>query len=172
LNGWSLTWSEKYKTEALQHEDLPNLQFQLSFPVFPAAKIDTSESSPSLLEFKAEKCELFLGTSYVTIIMSSIEAPLRVDLSDSNGRWVGVIESTYMRDNEYGKGTSCDIVAILEGRAPVNKRNYFPWQYFDELKEAETLKELDEYNVYKVLWREWVEGIAYKKAMGRVWKEA
>jgi hypothetical protein len=78
------------------------------------------------------------------------------------------IESPYIREDEYALGTHCELIAISEGRA---SRHEFD-QPFDEMERVSYIKRQREYVFYNVLWITRVRGIAYRKAIGRVWKEA
>lgn len=43
--------------------------------------------------------------------------------------------------------------------------------YYPEWNEIEGTTDAEEYGYYNVLWVEWRDGIAYRKGIGRVWKE-
>jgi hypothetical protein len=81
-----------------------------------------------------------------------------------------------MRGNEYKCGTPCELVAISEGSAKRDHTNeYDPdrpsVQPFREMDRVPALEKLEKYSFYNVLWIEWIGGIAYIQAAGRVLKE-
>ena len=41
-----------------------------------------------------------------------------------------------------------------------------------EIETISKIKELDVYEFYNVLWIEWKAGIAYRRVLGRIWREA
>jgi hypothetical protein len=174
--GWTMTWNEQHDAEAVEYESLPNYSFKYPFPVFPVVTENKVPFFSSYLEFEANSCTLFLGASYDGGTFMS-EARMHVDLQDSRGYWVGVIESWYMRGSEYKCGTPCKLVAISEGSAKRNHRNKYGPDYpsiqpFHEMNRDPVFEKLEEYSFYNVLWIEWIGGIAYRQAAGRVLKEA
>jgi hypothetical protein len=171
-DGWHKTWNKEHGGEAVQHEGLPNILFKYPFPVFPPVKVDSSCSFSCFLEFEGEACTLFLGASYSEDL--GYKKSLSVDLLDSRGRWSGVIESSYVRDDQYERGTPCELVAISEGWATPNEFDEYDSHYqpFEEMERVEDIKMLDKYPFYNVLWVDRIGSVAYRHAMGRVWKNA
>lgn len=80
-----------------------------------------------------------------------------------------------MSQDEYIRGTPCELIAISQGLAKRNKHsapNHHPIQAFNEMDVVQEIEKLEEYVFSNVLWIEWAGGVAYRKATGRVWKEA
>jgi hypothetical protein len=172
-DGWTRNWNEERGAEAVQHESLPNYSFKYPFPIFAVVTEDKAHLF-SYLEFKANSCTLSLGASYDAITFEH-ETSMDVDLQDSRGCWVGVVESWYMRGNEYKCGTPCELIAISEGSAKRVHRNRYEdplVQPFREMDRVPVIEKLKKYFFYNVLWIEWIGGIAYRQAAGRVLKEA
>lgn len=174
-DSWNKTWNEEYDEEAVQHEGLPNFLFKHPFPVFPPVKVDSTHSFSCFLEFEGEACTLYLGASYSDDL--GLERSLKVNLLDSRGRWSGVIESLYVHEEQYGRGTPCELIAISEGWATPNEFDEsdpyeVSYQPFEEMERVQDIKMLDKYPFYNVLWVDWIGGVAYRRAMGRVWKNA
>jgi hypothetical protein len=67
-------------------------------------------------------------------------------------------------------GELCELVTISQGYF------YEKWKLslfeIDEWKHKERPRESEKYEFYNVLWVEWQDGIAYRKACGRVMKSA
>jgi hypothetical protein len=68
-------------------------------------------------------------------------------------------------------GELCELVAISRGYF------YEKWDFaarlqIDELNHKERPRESEKYEYYNVLWVEWRDGVAYRKACGRVMKSA
>jgi hypothetical protein len=174
-DGWHKTWSETYKKDAVQHDSLPSFLFKYPFPLFPAAKADSSYSFSCFLEFEAEACMLFLGASNLTSPV--LRQSQQVDLFDGLGRWVGVIEPTYVREEQYEGGIPCDLIAISEGWTTrfedhESEPDFIQHQPFEEMERVQEIKVLEEYHFYNVLWIDRIGGVAYRNGMGRVWKGA
>lgn len=167
-DGWNKTWNDKHHGEAVQHSSLPSYWFKFPFPIFPAATQDSAHSSSVFLEFEAETCSLLLDASYRTDF--DPEASLNIDLLDSGGRWSGVMQSSYVREDEYARGAPCELIAISQGWA--TRYDDDELQPFDEMTNVQNIKKLKIYLFYNVLWIEWIGSIAYRKAMGRVWEDA
>ena len=91
-----------------------------------------------------------------------------MNLQNPGGIWAGVIESNFTRADDVMdlKGCKCEVVVVS---AEVAKRQHF--SVFRELDCCDALKPLEVYEFYNVLWIEWQDGIAYRKGIGRVWKE-
>jgi hypothetical protein len=174
-DGWTMTWNEKHDAEGVEHESLPNYNFKYPFPIFPVVTENKAHFF-SYLEFEANSCTLFLGTSYDAEPFM-FETSMDFELQDSRGCWVGVVESCNMRGNGYKCGTPCELVAISEGSAMRDHTNeYDPdlpsIQPFREMDRVPAVKMLEKYFFYNVLWIEWIGGIAYRQAAGRVLKDA
>jgi hypothetical protein len=169
-DGWNMTWNEEHGAEAVEHESLPNYSFKHPFPVFPVVTENKVPFLCSYLEFEANSCTLFLGASYDAGTFM-FETQMNVDLQDSRGCWVGVVESWYRRGNEYKRGTPCELVAISQGSAKRIHTSKLP-QAFNEMDRVPVVEKLEKYFFYNVLWIEWIGGIAYRQAVGRVLKDA
>jgi len=67
-------------------------------------------------------------------------------------------------------GELCELVAISQGYF------YEKWEWslfeIDEWSHEERPRKSEKYESYNVLWVEWRDGIAYRKACGRVMKSA
>lgn len=63
-------------------------------------------------------------------------------------------------------GTSCELIAISEGSTPAHRYSTSVWGKFG------TMAKTGDAEFYNVLWIEWVDGRAYRKALGQVAKSA
>jgi hypothetical protein len=137
-NGWTKTWNENYRTEALKHESLPNHSFKHPFPIFPVVREDESHSFSHYLRFEAKSCTPFLGKTKDRTSFTLSE-PVLVDLLDMEGLWAGVIEPINVTGNEYKCGACYKLVAISRGS--VVRENYT--QAFEEMNTVPALKNLE-----------------------------
>ncbi|KAE9364341.1 hypothetical protein N431DRAFT_473935 [Stipitochalara longipes BDJ] len=94
---------------------------------------------------------------------------LLVELCDFNGLRTGVIESHFTDEKDYIQGSQCDLIAISilsVTQYSANRRDV------PDMSLMTALKGPDRAVFYNVLWVEWDDGIAYRKAVGRVVKDA
>jgi hypothetical protein len=170
------------KGQRFECELLPEHRFRIPFPVPSSITSNTIDLSTTLLEFDTKSCTLLLAKSFRSIdpFMESLSASsicLIVHLHDHRGRWAGVVESLFLDDAEYVEGTSCELIAISKGRVKRRRRGkkvdyYMDFQPFSEMLVVDELADLKYYSFYNVLWIEWKGGVAYRKALGRVWEDA
>ncbi|PVH69213.1 HET-domain-containing protein, partial [Cadophora sp. DSE1049] len=93
----------------------------------------------------------------------------RISLYDNNNQWVGILRLHSIEDGRLLEGSSCEVVAISLGRAS-NSREYEPG--LDEWELEERPKTGPFYEFYNIMWIIWDGHIAYRKGLGRVWKQA
>ena len=78
------------------------------------------------------------------------------------------------------RGCHCELIAVIRGCAERDKRSkayknllhVLDFQAFDEMIKVPAIRTLESYSFDNVLWMEWEDGLAYQKAVGRVWEEA
>ncbi len=130
--------------------------------------------------FRTARCFLFsgglLGTAqerkaWDNISNAMVPYCISFLLVDEGGQWAGMMYSNFSDPEELMLGQECEIVIISGGTAHVNRHESVKtwleeWKYMDDIKGRDT------YDFYNVLWVERKGGIAHRKAVGRVWKEA
>jgi hypothetical protein len=169
------------KGQKFEHEDIEDFGFMFPFPVSSSTRNDTAELASLLLDFDTKSCKLALGKSFrpENSALDNLVKPvlcLHINLHDSRGKWVGIIESTFLDEAQYVQGASCELIAISKGRAKRRQKQkgmewYIEFQPFPEMEVVDDLKDVKYYSFYNVLWIERKGGIAYRKALGRVWEE-
>ena len=167
--GWAATYDEEHERQAFTHASLPEQTFCFPFPVFPpAAEIGISSL---LLKFSSQSCTMSLGAAFAEQRLWLTR--LMVDVVDSTGLWAGVVESSFMEEDECIYEPSCELVAISYGcalwKGKVGDEYY---QAFVEMLRGPELSGIDKYEFYNVLWIERKQGVAYRKAIGRIWAPA
>jgi hypothetical protein len=174
--GWIRSAEHEHLNDSSNIFSHPSIQGQAFCYPFPitagVAALNLDLYSP-ILPFRAEKCTMLLG--------SVVEIPidcylghgscLTVELKDNAGLQTGVIESLFVSQYRYEEGDPCELIAISKGSlgAPQTKDGI---ELFAEVEAFPQLKDKETYEFYNVLWIEWKDGIAYRKALGRVMKEA
>ena len=168
-------WAEAYDLPndyiGFSHSSLPECVFKYPFPVSSSIMKFSPAFSPYYLKVRTKLCTLRLGGCYPDEESSS--TCLSIYLQDDTGRWAGVVDSLLAVETEYARGCFCEVIAISRGSAQrrmPDKDIYF--QAFNEMDKVDEIKFLDSYAFYNVLWIEMIQGVAYRKAVGRVWEDA
>lgn len=92
-------------------------------------------------------------------------------LRDKNEKWAGVLLLQNESDQEQfksegGEGVEVELVAISSCYTPNSE-----WQHAPaEMAHEERPKEAELYEFFNVLWIEWKDGVAYRKAHRRIEK--
>lgn len=82
----------------------------------------------------------------------------------SDGTWAGILFDDRLDQSFTQKsGKRCEVIAIAEGRDP----GRFSDRVFPERRK---LQDIISYEFYFILWIGWVDGIAYRRGIGRVLK--
>ena len=82
-----------------------------------------------------------------------------------------MIYSNFLDLKEMVHEQRCEVIVISAGVAHINKNESVKTR-LEEWKCIDDLKNEDTYEFYNVLWIEREGEIAYRKALGRVWKDA
>ncbi|QDS76565.1 hypothetical protein FKW77_006876 [Venturia effusa] len=170
---WTKSWDCLHRRFVFQHEDFPAYKLDFPYPVFPPVLDDESTSFTPHLSFEAQSCTLFLRTAWA----SGEEADLfvTIDLGTIDDQWAGTLGQTFRRTDDFKEDTACELIAISQQSAMIPRDEWgdvvddVP---FDEMKKIREIGTMAKYEFYNVLWIEWVDGVAYRKALGRVWKDA
>jgi hypothetical protein len=92
-------------------------------------------------------------------------------LTDHKGAWVGILRLNPCETGIPEKGQSCELIAISFATAHSHEGS-FAKEDIQEWGKIVDIRNKSEYEFYNVLWIEWNKGVAYRKALGRVWKTA
>jgi hypothetical protein len=103
-----------------------------------------------------------------------------VELLDDEGRWAGSLKINVEKTEEMTEsGTErCELIVISAGYTFLERRDEEDEHHFQVLHLLHDILDKDRskpsgtYGIYNVLWIEWHEGIAYRKALGWVTQEA
>lgn len=93
-----------------------------------------------------------------------------ISLLDAEGWWAGLIYSNVEDPQDLVQGERCEVIMISAGSI-----DYNPNSTEKDLRELEYVSEiwlLEKYEFYNILWIKRDGDIAYREALGRVWKEA
>ena len=163
-----------------RHKNFENETFLSPLPIPERPLAPNPNNFTQYLSFRTVQCLLVCqgllrppkdGLVYSNKLDKMIPHCLPITLTDQSGGWAGVLDSNISDPRDVVPGQTCELIAISSGVA----RDYFlggsRW-YIEEWQHAEQIKDKDTYEFINVLWIEWQENIAYRKTLGRVWKEA
>jgi len=153
-------------------EERPGFKFPVPVALDLATATANSEIWSPVLRFRAERCTMSLGNvfKHQNDPDSLSGDSLLVELCDPKGSIAGVIGPSFTNEKDDIQGTQCNLIAI----SMLSVSQAYEYKSIDipEMSVFPELQELDPAIFYNVLWVEWENGIAYRKALGRVVKDA
>jgi hypothetical protein len=163
-----------------RHECVPNREFIHPVPI-PAKPLPPNPESWNIhLHFQTTRCFLFSGALLRTIPQRSawsnlanafVPYCLSFLLTDASEKWAGMMYSNSSDPKEMEPGQRCEVIIISAGIAHVDE-NESVKIWLEEWKCIDDIKDKDVYEFYNVLLIERKGEVAYRKALGRVWKNA
>jgi hypothetical protein len=181
--GWSRVsvGPEGSVEEGFIHRDLPGDLFLWPLQI-PDGPSDHPSDHPTgsfqpYLSFRTSRTFLFVGARLQpawedrvwSITANAVVPEVSVfHLHDSDGNWAGVLVSNGTEANLH---EACECV-VVSGGVTWRDGNDEQQSGLVEWAQVDVIRDLPKYEFYNVLCIEWEGGIAYRKAVGRVWKEA
>ncbi|KAF2259901.1 HET-domain-containing protein [Lojkania enalia] len=162
--GWSRHVSKEGRA-MFRHTYDPNQEF--CYPIPMQSEEDSFElpQNPRYLHAQTRRAFLKFGESYKSFASACASA----DLLDEYKNWAGAIRLTCL-PLDPGipfPGTPLELVEISAGS--VDNQN-IEKQSIDEWHRPQCPRHSGLYEFYNVLWVEWIDRVAYRKALGRVEK--
>jgi Heterokaryon incompatibility protein (HET) len=163
-----------------KHEGVSHTEFIHPIPIATKPLNPNPDTWDSHLTFKTTRCFLLsgpvLGTAHHRAASSNISNDfvpycLSFVLMDALRQWAGMVYSDFSDPNEIAIGQRCEVIIISAGVAHIDE-NESVKAWLEEWKYIDDIKEKDKYEFYNVLWIERKGDIAYRRALGRVWKDA
>jgi hypothetical protein len=172
--------NSKIPEYVFRYKDVDNETFLSPLPIPDRPLAPKANRFTQYLSFRTVQCSLVCqgllrppkdGMVYSNKLDKMIPYCLPITLTDQSGEWAGVLDSNISDPDDVVPGQPCELIAISSGVAQHDflRRARF---YMEEWEHAEQIKHKDTYEFINVLWIEWQESIAYRKALGRVWKDA
>jgi hypothetical protein len=120
------------------------------------------------LHFRIQRTRLWTGelykpkNSFRTILHTA-----SMLMNQENGRWAGVLQLHWdgMGGLTSQLNDQIELIALSKGSTTLPT---IAFQYYKGFEMDETLEMEESYHFYYVMWIEWDNGIAYRKAIGRV----
>jgi len=149
-----------------KHESDPTTEFWYPIRLCEGLQALPSRHLETLINCRTQRTWLCLANR------ASTYSPL-YRLRDAEGAWIGILQLHNWPESDYSSSShrlACELVEISRGYAYEGKATLGmdEWYHSDRPK----LPEGEKYEFVNVLWVEWDEGIAYRKAIGRVMKSA
>jgi hypothetical protein len=164
--------------------------FRYPIPVTPGRPWDIDESHGAYLQLNTRSARLTISPPPAEISRANLcSSRVFCSLRDRQGRWAGILNLNDIAKKSIGQtplgttayyraapeqiptGIECELIAISRGRAR-NEVGWWAATYFSNTLEEwlfnERPKDAQYYEFYNVLWVERINGIAYRKALGRV----
>ena len=161
-------WNERqYSDGAFYyiHETVPTVPFRYPIPLANENASLSLNQNGRYLHFKSQRARLYLGRelndsrdNWTTFLAC---------LVDNEGNWAGTIRLNIPRTDPLPKERSYELIALSLAKAVNNGDNS---TFLDEWEIPERPHDSEYYEFYFVMWIEWERGIAYRKAIGTVYR--
>ncbi|KAI1746812.1 heterokaryon incompatibility protein-domain-containing protein [Xylaria castorea] len=179
--GWSKASSTQGDIiqEGFVHDDLPGTVFLWPLQVPDHSSHGSKHSFQPYLNFRTSRAFLNVGARlqpaweeklWSLTVNAVVSVVSMFHLHLDNGNWAGVLISN---------GASESLACSHEARECIVVSGGVTWKdandeqtSLEEWAQVDVIKSLPKYEFYNVLFIEWEQGIAYRKGVGRVWKEA
>lgn len=162
-----------------QHESDPSIEFWYPIPLCSLQQ-PQKQNYDSLLSCFTQRTFLCLAERFG---WGNVYGPITLNpqfsIRDDQGRWLGALQpdeelppmSQEPKPMDEKSCVSCELVAISRGYAYEGyaEHGMAEWTYNERPKAG---GKGSKYEYYNVLWVEWVEGIAFRKGLGRIEKSA
>lgn len=163
-----------------RHEGVSHTDFIHPIPIPPKPLAPNPDTWDNHLTFQTVRCFLCSGAllspvpqraAWSNISNDFVPYCLSFLLTDVSGQWAGMMYSNFSDPKEVVLGQTCEVIIISAGIAHIDE-NESVKAWLEEWKCIDDVKDEDIYEFYNVLWIERKGEIAYRKALGRVWKDA
>ncbi|KAI0440901.1 HET-domain-containing protein [Xylaria telfairii] len=158
-----------------KHESEPDSEFWYPLPIPQKEEPVKTHILARYITCKTRRCWLISGER---VFHKFRRQAHMISIRDRESNWVGIlklceplVDGMEGSDSEAGDGITLELVEIARGSvrndAPKDKENPLEEWVLDERPKGGIL-----YEYYYVLWIEWMDGVAYRKGLGRVHKDS
>lgn len=162
-------WSRKIfaqGTPYYSHDTVPSVCFRYLPPLANEDITSLPDNQSRYLLFRAQRVRLLLGQTIVGMRQNS--KCCSASLIDIEGNWAGTMWLSTSMTGRPPVGEPCELIALSSGKA-MNSSDYVAG--LAEWRIPERPRDSEFYQFYNVMWIEWEKGIAYRKAVGTVYKD-
>lgn len=157
--GWSCG-KDQHGVLVYRHKCHPSQIFFYPIPIRDPGSEPALPVYARYLHGKTRRAFFQFGPEY----NSKASRCVAVDLLTTSGDWAGTLR---LNDSVTRPEDAAELVEISIGSVDDEEIEKF---YFDEWDRPQCPRSSGRYNFYSVLWVEWIDGVAYRKALGRVEK--
>ena len=148
------------------HSTVPSVRFRCPMPLVNDDIESLPDNEDQYLSFRALRTWLYMGQSSAPAHESWTRC--HVSLTDNRGNWAGTLRLGTLPSNRPPIGERCELIALSLGTA-LEGGDYLG--KLDEWEMPERPCDSESYRFYNVMCIEWENGIAYRKAVGTVYKD-
>jgi hypothetical protein len=167
--GWSRKHCEITHRAFYCHESDPKQEFWYPIPIQDRNEENSvvAPMSSRFLHCRTRRAHLF-GVDYLQGVLAYPSCEV-LSLKDGNGSWAGVLR---VHEPKYGSrhyldrlGKGIELIELSKGEV---QNQVTEEMSFDEWNMPECPRQAGLYKFYNVMWIGWKDGVAYRKAIGRV----
>ena len=156
------------RSYAYTHSVDTRIRFRYPIPLVDSAQIQVPQPTSTLITCRTERAWFSWSTKRLPYYSYT-------SLVDATGLWSGILmfvdDMLKTDQSTLANNDRCEVISISTGSVCQNQGMEFRI-WFQEERHPERPSTGELYEFYNVLWIEWMEGIAYRKALGRVHKVA
>ncbi len=150
------------------HGTAPSVRFRCPMPLVNDDIESLPDNEDQYLSFRALRTCFYLGQNIPRDSYPQSWTCCPISLADSKGNWAGTLRLGTLPSNRPPVGELCELIALSLGTA-VEGSDYSGG--LDEWEIPERPRDSEYYRFYNVMCIEWENGIAYRKAVGTVYKD-
>ncbi|KAH8667679.1 heterokaryon incompatibility protein-domain-containing protein [Ilyonectria robusta] len=156
-----------------KHDSEPESEFWYPVPLPDPLQVSSRQIAAPFISCRTRRACVY-GGEVITPLYR--RGGIVISVRGNKSEWIGAIrlqERLPGPDEDNVKslvGQKMELVEVALGRVPRDARTWLEHQVLDEWDHEERPGQNEIYEYYHVFWIEWEDGIAYRKAMGRVEK--
>ncbi|KAH6661734.1 heterokaryon incompatibility protein [Halenospora varia] len=181
-DGWTKHFDsasgEVYYRHTSHNHIVPQPRFSYPIPPFVRPRDMDRKAYHPYLRFRGTRARIKLAIdpfdrSELSATLQERGRTTEADMTTSDGNWAGRLRLNLQKGDRVPlPDETIEVIAISEAALCLRKAAHAP-DIFREISERKELDGIEVYEMVNVLWIGWLDtGMAYRKALGRVWKPA
>jgi hypothetical protein len=163
IGDWYRPASRKEAVSYFTHARSPGTEFWFPIPISEEELYPSICPTARYLHCKTQRMWFWGGE--ICKLEKTFTKHTSLLINEKNGNWAGILHLHNEPAESTIPNTAVELIALSKGCA--TPRNSF-YEDFEEFLIDESLRSKGIYNFYHVMWIEWENGIAYRKAIGRI----